>query len=278
MRKDMAKVIVERPRIRPFNTRKGRRQALEHMPVREGMRRAAAARGERKELNENLAPLRRYLERQVGRPWDKVYSEIAEHLRADNAVQQHVRDHLKDFVAVKPRRINAGWRTIGRSLWYQPLYVDPVTGILRRTGQHPEEKRRRRRDRQLEPAPIERIALSDDHELRRLRGLWYEVQFAALPGPEYRSSREVQKRPLKPYDQKSPAVEVEVTVRRLITPPVYDVMAKTMVEVGPAVDDETSWRAWRRIHPDSRYAIAKRLLSRRELRHHGLSNIFQDPS
>ena len=74
MRSDMAKVIVERPRIPAFKSRKGRRQALEDLPVQEGMRRARALRGDLKELNENLKPLRRYLERQVGRRWDKVYS------------------------------------------------------------------------------------------------------------------------------------------------------------------------------------------------------------
>lgn len=40
------------------------------------MRQAKEAGGS-KVLNENLTPLRRYLERQVGRPWNKVYSEIA---------------------------------------------------------------------------------------------------------------------------------------------------------------------------------------------------------
>jgi hypothetical protein len=245
---------------------------LEDMPVHEGMRRAVSLSGERKQLNENLSPLRRYLERQVGRPWNKVYSEIAAHLRADNAVQQHVRDHLRDFVAVKPRRVSAGWRGTGHSIWYQPLYVDPVTGLLRRTDQHPEEKRRRRRACQLRPAPIERIVLSNDRELRRLHGLWYEVQFATLPEPEYRGAREVQKRALKPYDRASPVIEVELMVRRLITPLVRDVVIKGMVETGPAIDDEASWRAWRRAHPDRRYAVAKRMLSRRELRQHGLNN------
>src|SRR5947209_3737612 len=100
MREDMAKVIVERPRIKPRNTRKGRRVDPDDLPAYEGMRRAHAWRGERKQLNENLAPLRRYLAKQVGRPWDKVYSEISTHLRVDNVVQQHVRDHLHDFVAV----------------------------------------------------------------------------------------------------------------------------------------------------------------------------------
>lgn len=143
MRDDMARVIVKRPRIPAFNSRKGRHRPLEELPPREGMRRARAERGDRKTLNENLQPLRRYLERQVGRPWDKVYSEIAKHLRVSNTVQQHVRDHLRDFVAVKPRRLSCAWRQ-GEVLWYQPLYVDPVTGLLCRTDRLPEEKARRR--------------------------------------------------------------------------------------------------------------------------------------
>ena len=94
MREDMARVIVERPRINPRNTRKGRARSLDELPPHEGMRRAQALRGDRKQLNEILAPLRRYLESQVGRPWSKVYAEIAAGLRVDSTVQQHVRDHL----------------------------------------------------------------------------------------------------------------------------------------------------------------------------------------
>lgn len=105
MREDMAKVIVERPRIKPWNARKGRCMNLDDLPSHEGMRRGNAWRGDRKELNENLAPLRRYLAKQVSRPWNKVYSEIAARLRVDSAVQQHVRDHLRDFVALAPRMI-----------------------------------------------------------------------------------------------------------------------------------------------------------------------------
>lgn len=75
MREDMAKVIVERPRRRGDAARKGRRQDWDQMPSHEGMRRPHILSGDPKELNEHLGPLRRYLERQVGRPWDKVYSE-----------------------------------------------------------------------------------------------------------------------------------------------------------------------------------------------------------
>jgi hypothetical protein len=45
------------------------------LPTHEGLRRAQSLRGDRKQMNESLGPLRRYLERQVGRPWNKVYAE-----------------------------------------------------------------------------------------------------------------------------------------------------------------------------------------------------------
>jgi hypothetical protein len=86
MRSDMHKVIVERPR-RLGSSGKNRKTAL-RLSVSErakaitdaddydsGHPRASSARHE-KQLNENLAPLKRYLMGQVGRPWDKVYSEI----------------------------------------------------------------------------------------------------------------------------------------------------------------------------------------------------------
>src|SRR6266851_898136 len=146
MREDMSRVIVERPRLGGGRHRKGRAVPLEELPSHEGMGRPYTLSGDCKSLNENLSPLRRYLERQVGRPWNKVYSEISRHLRADSTVQQHVRDHLRDFVAVKPRRVAGAW-PLGRTLWWQPFYVDPIIGLLCRTDRLPEEKARRRAER-----------------------------------------------------------------------------------------------------------------------------------
>jgi hypothetical protein len=272
MRDDMARVIVERPRIPDIKGRKGRPRSLDELPHYEGMRRPHLLTGEGKMLNENLQPLRRYLERQVGRPWSKVYAEIAEHLRVDNAVQQHVRDHLRNFVAITPRRLAGGWRNrFGSHLWYQALYVDPVTDLLCRTDDLPEEKARRRAicKRTLE-APT-RVTLTPDRELRLVDGLWYEVRLAPMPEPEYRAYCETQKRRLKPY-RRSQIVELDLVVRRLITPAVQDVVTGALLEVGPATDDPVSWRTYRRAHPERRYAIAKRTLNRQELRRHGLHN------
>ena len=106
MREDMSRVIVERPRLGGDRGRKGRSVSSDDLPKQEGMRRKHVLSGDCKVLNENLSPLRRYLERQVGRPWNKIYSEIARYLRADSTVQQHVRDHLSNFVSVKPRRLS----------------------------------------------------------------------------------------------------------------------------------------------------------------------------
>ena len=50
-------------------------------------------------VNEHLGPLQRYLAGQVGRPWDKVFADICRHLDRGSAVQDHVRDHLPDYVA-----------------------------------------------------------------------------------------------------------------------------------------------------------------------------------
>lgn len=277
MRDDMARVIVERPRIPSFKNRKGRRRAMEDLPTHEGLRRAQSLRGDRKQLNENLAPLRRYLEGQVGRPWNKVYAEIAMRLRVGNTVQQHVRDHLRDFVAITPRRQIRDWRaSMCGGLWWQPLYVDPVTGLLCRTDLLPEMKARRRAMRHRVPAPIERIQLAEDRQLRLIGGLWYEVELTPLPEPVYRSFRETRKLQLKPYDRMSPTVEIEMEVRRLVTPAVRDVATGAMIAAGPETDDEASRRSYRRGQPDRYYVIAKRVISRRELRRHRLSNAPAD--
>jgi hypothetical protein len=125
----------------------------------------------------------------------------------DNVVQQHVRDHLRDFVAVTPRR---------------------------------------------------------------------QVELAPLPQPVYRSFREIRKLRLKPNDRQSPVVEIEMEVRRLITPATPDVATGAMIAAGPEIDDEAGWTTYRSERPDRRYAVAKRVLSRRQLRRHGVSNAPTD--
>jgi hypothetical protein len=141
MRADMFKVVVERPRwgashAPPVKLKKDRdpdrkfiglkRHVKEHAPYY-------------KALNENLAPLVRFIRKQVGRRWDDVFSEICAHLDTGSTVKMHVRTHLKDFVMIKISRgrngellhdgriIEAG----GRNRFWPEFYVDPDDGLLK---------------------------------------------------------------------------------------------------------------------------------------------------
>lgn len=262
MREDMAKVIVTRPRVLDSMVRKGRVVPDERLPKIIGLRRHARERGGYKMLNETLAPLRRYLERQVGRPWDKVYSEIAERLRPSSTVQQHVRDHVGDFVNLH----RAPDRRYGERLdapWWQPLYVDAL-GILRRTADLDRKARRRAASRPKMLPPLTAVRLSDQCELRRLAGLWHEVRLAPLPAPEYR--RETRPKTLPNGER------VDVIVRQLATPAVVDVVTGQPVACGPGIDDAEGRKRYAAGRPARTYAVAKRQLSRGELRRHGLTN------
>jgi len=141
MRQDMNKVIVERPR-RGWRTRKLNRAKLkalgEDQPSRIGVRRQRKTNGtQTKFLNENLAPLKRFLGKQVGRPWDKVYSELRENVSPDNAVQMHILEHLDDFVARPSIGRTGEWIWPNRFRWIGgvkkgQLYVHPRDGLLKR--------------------------------------------------------------------------------------------------------------------------------------------------
>src|SRR5262247_4117913 len=86
MRDDMSKVVIERPRsghslpgyktrlrIRHYDPEKD----YEDLPKRvSGSRSKYVRAGETKYFSDFLSPLRRFLRTNVGRPWDKVYSEM----------------------------------------------------------------------------------------------------------------------------------------------------------------------------------------------------------
>lgn len=130
MRKDMSKVIVERPRATNGDGYKqGKRtQGYQHDPESAPAKEPLRARNARsKTLNENLRPLIRFLRAQVGRPWDKVKSEMAEHIRLTNAVQKHVLDHVRRYVEENVVYRDGVPGSIGYGAWTP----------LRGTGQYP---------------------------------------------------------------------------------------------------------------------------------------------
>ncbi|HEV3258808.1 MAG TPA: hypothetical protein VG013_18195 [Gemmataceae bacterium] len=239
MRADMAKVIVERPRLgsRGRGKPKGYRRALQRLsddglPIREGIKRRC--RGGTKSLNEHLGPLRRFLDSQVGRPWDKVFSEICAHINRTSAVQDHVRDHVQDYVVTHVILIDgvpctgAGGFGYGEPLHRWPRwhrwYVCPRTGILRRVHAPP----RRRSTRAQPEAPPRYVRLSKTLQCRLIDGAWHLVTLKPLPlDPGQSANRDV-------------------------------VLDRPVAELCPATA--------RRQYGAAVYAVGKRRLSRREIR------------
>ncbi|HEX3678586.1 MAG TPA: hypothetical protein VHU90_02595 [Galbitalea sp.] len=143
MRKDMAKVVTERPRRGHANpsAKWGRRLAKDEYALDDhGASRAPVSRHRQygwnaKEFSDSLGPLRGYLRKQIGRPWDKVWSEIATTLDSRSLTGRHIFDHIRWEVELDAwlgddgRLYHKRWGTIEM---LAGLYVHPVTGLLAR--------------------------------------------------------------------------------------------------------------------------------------------------
>jgi hypothetical protein len=196
MRKDMSKVIVERPRTgrAAAGLRPGRTRALtddDGEPIRaKGAREPKGREAKTKRLNETLNPLKRYLASNIGRPWNKVYSEISEHLKPSSTVQQHVRDHIEDFVAIKTRMKAGQVMVTPRFGGEKPLadhhslyYVHPRTGILRKNEHYARWGATWRAARLKAEADLaQRMRIIDEKTQAHLfDGAWWEVKLAKIP-------------------------------------------------------------------------------------------------
>jgi hypothetical protein len=247
MRPDMAKVIVERPRRGGNNTRRGRSVPDDLQPTTEGMRAPHVRHYGGKELNEYLSPLYRFLRSRAGQPWDQVWSEISKNIRATNAIQQHVRDHVMMWVCTKT--------CIGEDgeVWLLDSRPNPAVNSLCHFYVHPESRllvfnthlsnwknrwRRAKKERDEEQKAVSRT-LPNGVELRKHEGIWYEVELAPVPKPEMVDG-----------------VIFRNIVRKVPRAvPVYDVLLKKRIS-------ETH----------GNYVHSKRQLSHQELKTYGIAN------
>lgn len=166
MRSDMHKVIVERPRCgrsRAEPVKTGGpvavRSAVEEQDDFDSGPKRAPRFDKDKYFNEHLGPLKRFLNRQVGRPWDKVYAEICAGIDRRSVIGAHVLQHVPDYVELPGdgRR----WRRGGG------LYVNPRTGMLMRRKVEP-------RPAHVPKAPSF-IRSGPDRAFKKYGDLWFEV-------------------------------------------------------------------------------------------------------
>lgn len=252
MRDDMDKVIVERPRRGGGVQGDGRtwRNSQErgsHLGMKRGY-------GHPKWLNENLAPLKRWLHKQVHRPWDKVHAELCSGIDRRSTVQAHIFVHIDDFVARDAVMrdgevlVVSRWMSRGRvplnEAPHVELFVHPVTGILLPNRRLREAREARDRDRaeQRGNRPHAACHVIDEFtQWHRIDGCWFEVTLAPFP-PGADAMKPEEKR----YD----------VLRRCV-------VARSGAVRHPSIGMSTHKDLYGR---NDVYAAAKRQLSRREVR------------
>lgn len=137
MRADMKQVLIERPRsgMRLKHKRTNKPRTTDWDGEDFTVERIAPRPPRTKHFDDLLGPLRKFLRSQVGRPWDKVYSEICAGIDSRSVTGRHLLDHVDSEVATnceldakgKPHyRPDHYWRD--REL--TGLYVHPRTRLL----------------------------------------------------------------------------------------------------------------------------------------------------
>jgi len=184
MREDMAKVLTERPRRGPhIKTQKGERKRLQRdpdgLPSRESMSRKRKP--IHREFSDLIGPLRGLIKKNVGRPWNKVYSEICEHISPGNQVQNHILQHLKWEVELDVEMVGkvphdkTTHRYRRDTACRSKYYVNPNTGLLCLNKYYESYRYRRRKE-----IP-DYIKIDDTHQARMFGGIWYELTLKPLP-------------------------------------------------------------------------------------------------
>lgn len=182
MKKDMAKVLNERPRDRGCNRFPPDRlglseEKLDELPQRESM--GQRWRHVRNDRNPNYDPLRRFLKSRVGQSWNDVWAEICEHNSPNNFIQYDLREQARDYLVETdvvmdgdcPLQGTHGYKISDGDFW-----VHPQTDILMQAPDSP-----RYRGCWQPRKEFAQIALDETHKYVQIKGVWYFVEFAAIP-------------------------------------------------------------------------------------------------
>lgn len=135
-----------------------------------------------KELTDVLSPLYGYLEKNVGRPWDMVYSELCQGLDRRSVSGQHVFTHLWQYVDTNCW-IGADTGTVytdGRRGPDTPddFYVHPWSGLLCQVPDRESWRKKYRREQANKP--IEEIKVSPEKSYNLIDGIWYFTEYTMV--------------------------------------------------------------------------------------------------
>lgn len=191
MRDDIAKKMLEPPRyggggkhqFKKHERRAGKDpRRWDNLPKKGSMKRPNISGWNGKYFNATTAPLDGFLRKNVGRPWDKVYSEIRSALRPTNATRKHVLSYLvPNMVELKP------FFEEGSNIPYDPIcrgrkwgrtevsgfYVDRH-GLLKNNWDKAKKRQARARKNYRRD---DRKRINDLEEYRKIKGAWFHVWY-----------------------------------------------------------------------------------------------------
>jgi hypothetical protein len=200
MRDDFAKVLVERPRHghhRSFGEQRHRKDFKDnelYFGGRESMKKRYDSWTDRKSFNEHLNPLKGWLRSVVGKPWDKSYSELREKFDARSTINNHILEHLWDYVEthafVEDGKVmcqvtniyGAASRTIPIKQCYSDYYVCPKDGTLKIVNKAPKRAVRNAREIAAREAEAKIFRVVNEHQhLHFIDGVWFVFEVKNLP-------------------------------------------------------------------------------------------------
>jgi hypothetical protein len=125
-----------------------------------------------------LGPLEGFLRSRLGRPWDKVYSELRQGLDVRKVTGRHIFDHLERMVETDcwigaDRKVYVrpgGWEVTG-------FYVHPRTRLLCFV---PKQSARERKKQRLLRQDVDEIKFDGCRSYKLLDGEWYFVVYQVV--------------------------------------------------------------------------------------------------
>lgn len=203
MRDDFAKVLVERPRFghdRSFKDVRHKKDYAEnemYFGGRESMKKRYDTWSDRKEFNENLNPLKGWLRTCIGKNWNKCYSELRKKFDARSVINNHILEHLFQYVEIHTF-IDEHGRTVVHdpspysspairpiAECYKDFYVCPKNGTLKVTQKLPKKSLKAINAQRSAEALAEKFRQLNDREvLHKIDGIWYHFDLKPIPKVE----------------------------------------------------------------------------------------------
>lgn len=305
MRDDFNKQLTERERLGHKSKFGDYRNAKLNKALDEDMsggkesiharrRNAKGGANTRKQFNENLNPLRSFLHTNLGRPWDKIYSEITTAFDKRKVINNHILEHLFQYVELDVHIVDgkpctrARWRS--SSMEFYPIqshgrmpsyYVDPRDGLLK-TPKRGKTKREVNADKAREAkATRDKIyrKVDDDNHLVYQKGTWWLFQAKDKPAQVVAYERTPEWSKTQPADWSRYALDgawkalpdeekAKHGKKVLVAAPMPDAISSPDV---PGFSRPDSWYGGPRMIPDSRYFCSKTAAGHKLLKSAGVA-------